>query len=90
MVKPVTLPGGHPVFVQRIKAGQTAASFHVLSALCTHKGCAVAWNAGAKQFQCPCHGGKFDVSGRVLGGPPPAPLPPLPVKVVKGVLMVAG
>jgi len=88
VVKPVTLPGGHPVFVQRIGAGQTAKAFHVLSALCTHKGCLVAWNAGAKQFQCPCHRGRFDMAGRVVGGPPPAPLPTLPVRVVKGMVLV--
>lgn len=88
-VKPVTLPGGHPIFVQRIAAGNAPASFHALSAICTHKGCAVAWNAGAKQFVCPCHGGKFDVSGRNIGGPPPAPLPSLPIRVVKGIVLVA-
>lgn len=88
-VKPVTLPGGHPIFVQRIAAGNSPASFHALSAICTHKGCAVAWNAGAKQFQCPCHGGRFDMAGRNIGGPPPAPLPSLPVRVVKGIVLVA-
>lgn len=89
VVRPVTLPGGRPAFVQRIAAGQAASAFHALSAICTHKGCPVAWNAGAKQYQCPCHGGKFDPAGRVVGGPPPAPLPSLPVKVVKGMLLVA-
>ncbi len=88
-VTPVTLPGGKPIFVQRIAAGNTPAAFHALSALCTHKGCPVVWNAGAKQFQCPCHGGRFDVSGRNIAGPPPSPLPRLPVKVVKGIVLVA-
>ncbi len=25
-------------------------------------------------FECPCHGGRYDVSGRVVDGPPPRPL----------------
>jgi len=89
VVTPVTLPGGKPLFVQRIAAGNAPSAFHALSAICTHKGCPVAWNAGAKQFVCPCHGGKFDMSGRNIAGPPPSPLPSLPVRVVKGMLLVA-
>ncbi len=89
VVKPITLPGGHPIFVQRISAGQTATSFHALSALCTHKGCPVAWQAPVKQFVCPCHGGKFDMSGRNIAGPPPSPLTSLPVRVVKGIVLVS-
>lgn len=88
-VTPVTLPGGKLAFVQRIAAGNSAAAFHALSAICTHKGCPVAWNAAAKQFACPCHGGKFDMAGRNIAGPPPSPLASLPVKVVKGLVLVA-
>ncbi len=57
----------------------------VLSPTCTHMGCNVAFNqaAGAGEagptrragvFECPCHGGKYDTSGRVIEGPPPQPL----------------
>lgn len=46
----------------------------VLSAKCSHLGCTVAWNEEKNEFQCPCHGGRFDEHGTVLGGPPPAPL----------------
>jgi Rieske Fe-S protein len=44
---------------------------HALSATCTHLGCQVRWDQKATQFRCPCHGGVFDASGRVLSGPPP-------------------
>jgi len=47
---------------------------HALSATCTHLGCQVRWDAASTKFRCPCHGGVFDVDGRVVEGPPPRPL----------------
>lgn len=46
----------------------------VFSATCSHLGCTVTWHAEQALFRCPCHGGRFGPDGRVLGGPPPAPL----------------
>lgn len=46
----------------------------VLSPVCTHMGCNVAFNETSSLFECPCHGGKYDMSGRVVDGPPPKPL----------------
>jgi len=49
--------------------------YDAFSAVCTHAGCTVDYNASSKQFVCPCHGGTYSASdGRVLGGPPPSPL----------------
>lgn len=45
-----------------------------LSATCTHLGCQIVWDEESARFNCPCHGGTYDASGRVLGGPPPRPL----------------
>jgi quinol---cytochrome c reductase iron-sulfur subunit, bacillus type len=64
------------VFVDRQGDG-----YRVLSAVCTHLGCGVRWDAGAQQFKCPCHGGVYDREGRVVAGPPPRPLDRLPVRV---------
>lgn len=52
-----------------------------LSAICTHLGCVVKWKQDIAELFCPCHGGKFDAKGNVLGGPPPAPLPSFPTRV---------
>ncbi|MDB5284931.1 MAG: Rieske (2Fe-2S) iron-sulfur domain protein [Bacteroidota bacterium] len=58
-------------FVQNTSNGYVA-----LSQNCTHQGCTVSYSGGASgTFNCPCHGGRFSVSGSVLSGPPPSALP---------------
>lgn len=44
-----------------------------ISMICTHLGCVVLPDEHG--FKCPCHGSKFDDSGKVLAGPAPGPLP---------------
>jgi Rieske Fe-S protein len=60
----------------------------VLSAVCSHLGCLVNYNKGKKEFLCPCHGGRYDLSGKNIAGPPPAPLTKFPVKVEDGMVLV--
>jgi cytochrome b6-f complex iron-sulfur subunit len=60
----------------------------VLSAVCSHLGCLVNYRKETREFVCPCHGGKYDISGRNVEGPPPAPLTKYPVEVRNGVVMV--
>jgi Rieske Fe-S protein len=45
-----------------------------IDSTCTHLGCRVSWNPGTQELLCPCHGGRYDSSGAVKAGPPPAPL----------------
>jgi glycine/D-amino acid oxidase-like deaminating enzyme/nitrite reductase/ring-hydroxylating ferredoxin subunit len=42
---------------------------HKQSAICTHMGCVVEWNHVEKSWDCPCHGSRFDPTGKVLMGP---------------------
>ncbi len=42
---------------------------HVVSAVCTHMKCIVNWNQSEKTWDCPCHGSRFDINGRVIEGP---------------------
>jgi len=74
---------GRPVVVVN-----TGEGFAALSAVCTHLGCVVKWKKARRQFFCPCHGGRFDVEGRVLGGPAPRPLAKLDVEELSGVVVV--
>lgn len=41
-----------------------------LNPRCTHAGCIVNFNSAEKSWDCPCHGGRYDLQGRVITGPP--------------------
>ncbi len=59
-------------------------AFTAFAAHCTHVGCAVRWEEGARLFLCPCHGGAFHADGRVAAGPPPRPLDRYPIRIREG------
>jgi glycine/D-amino acid oxidase-like deaminating enzyme/nitrite reductase/ring-hydroxylating ferredoxin subunit len=61
----VVRDGVAPVAVYRDADG----NLHERSAVCTHLGCVVHWNAGENSWDCPCHGSRFDIDGTVLNGP---------------------
>lgn len=41
----------------------------ILSSKCPHMGCTVQWNDAERSWDCPCHGSRFDVDGKVIEGP---------------------
>jgi glycine/D-amino acid oxidase-like deaminating enzyme/nitrite reductase/ring-hydroxylating ferredoxin subunit len=57
--------GGEKVAASRDHEGR----LHVVAAHCTHLGCLVHWNPLELSWDCPCHGSRFDMDGRVLEGP---------------------
>jgi len=66
----------------------SGAELSVFSPVCTHLGCYFTWNQTAERFECPCHASIFSMDGKVLGGPAPRPLDPLPHKVENNTLFV--
>lgn len=60
----------------RVIVAHTEAGFVACSAICTHKGCEIAYRAADKQFVCPCHGARFDEGGKVVKGPAKLDLKP--------------
>ena len=73
---------------QTVYVTRAGGELRVLSAICSHLGCIVPWDAGAKQFVCPCHRGVFAPDGARVSGPPPRGLDALPTKIEKGTLYV--
>ena len=76
-----TFVAEHRVFVFREKA-----TFHCISARCTHLGCTVqlsqqADSADSFEFHCPCHGSKFRADGTNFAGPAPRPLDHLALEI---------
>jgi cytochrome b6-f complex iron-sulfur subunit len=63
-----------PVSGQRVIVLQSQDQLFAFSAKCTHEGCTVTYLPGQSAIWCPCHDGRFDLSGRVVSGPPPRAL----------------
>ena len=62
--------GSQPGILIRTPAGDLRA----FSATCTHLGCIVQYRDDLGHIWCACHNGHFDLNGRNIQGPPPAPL----------------
>ena len=70
-----------PVMVINTEAGGIKA----YSAICTHLGCITYWHDQRQVIQCPCHDGRFNpMTGAVISGPPPRPLPSYELEIVEG------
>jgi len=56
-----------------------------LSAVCTHLGCTVHYEADLHRIHCACHGGTYDPrTGQPTGGPPPKGLGAYRVEIKDG------
>ncbi len=69
--------GSSPALLINTADGQLRA----FSAICTHLTCTVSYEADTGTMYCPCHNGRFDLSGNVISGPPPRPLDAYEVEV---------
>jgi cytochrome b6-f complex iron-sulfur subunit len=77
--------GNHrPFWLIRTGRGELTA----LAAVCTHRHCVLVWEAESATLKCPCHGGRFDINGNVLDGPPSRPLASLTISIKGGMVYV--
>jgi Rieske Fe-S protein len=79
----VSATAGEPAYL--IRNGQ---SIRLVSATCTHASCRVEWQPSDRNFQCPCHRGRYDIDGQVVSGPPPRALEELRVVVETGTVFL--
>jgi len=69
--------GSKPGIIIRTETGEVKA----FSASCTHLDCIVQYDPASKAIICACHNGKYDLSGKVVSGPPPRPLEEFTVNI---------
>lgn len=62
--------GNKPVLVVRTQSGE----YKAFAANCTHLDCIVQYKKEYGQIYCACHNGRYDLNGKNVSGPPPAPL----------------
>lgn len=54
----------------------TDGTLYAVDIACPHHGCELTWNDDEKSWDCPCHGSRFDYTGRRLAEPSKAALRP--------------
>jgi len=69
--------GNRPGLLVKTPSGELRA----FSARCTHLDCTVQYREDLAHIWCACHNGHYDLNGRNIAGPPPAPLPVYDVNV---------
>jgi Rieske Fe-S protein len=81
--------GGGTILADRqlVVTRPSANEVRVLSAVCTHQGCAVD-TVESGTISCPCHGSAFSLTGDVTSGPATKPLPAQRFAVVDGVVRI--
>ena len=86
----VARPDGPSEVVDRkiVYLVKTGEDVRALDSTCTHLGCRTRFNSETRQIECPCHGGVYDVTGKVIAGPPPAPLRSMTTRIENGQVMV--
>ena len=56
---------GENIGVYKDKNGK----LYAVSPVCTHLGCLLTWNNIDKTWDCPCHGSRFDYTGKNIYEP---------------------
>jgi len=79
-----------PVYVRDAQTYITSIGDEVVALWqrCPHLGCRVAWCESSREFECPCHGSKFNRAGEVRSGPSPRGMDRFKVDVTGGIIEV--
>ena len=63
-------------------------SVKALDAVCTHAGCLVSYDQEKGNIACSCHQSAFQLDGKQIAGPAPAPLPSYAARISEGRILV--
>lgn len=55
----------------RLFVANTGTFLYAMSQKCPHLGCRVPFCESSGQFECPCHGSKYNIGGEWIEGPAP-------------------
>jgi len=72
-VAPTEVPESTTVYVRNAQTYLTRIDDEIVALWqkCPHLGCRVAWCESAGEFECACHGSKFNRAGELRSGPSP-------------------
>jgi len=89
-VSPDAVPADTVLEIRQARAYLTKVNDEVvaLSEICPHLGCRVPFCASSGEFECPCHGSKFNRAGDYLEGPSPRGMDRYAVEIVDGVAVI--
>lgn len=48
---------------------ESTGKMHILKSTCPHAKCEVRWNSAEISWDCPCHGSRFNINGKLLTAP---------------------
>lgn len=48
---------------------ETKDKYYFISTKCPHLGCSLEWNQNELTWDCPCHGSRFDIHGKLISNP---------------------
>jgi nitrite reductase/ring-hydroxylating ferredoxin subunit len=80
----------YTVLDRAVAVANVEGDLHAFEDTCTHQGCSLSeGDLDGTIVECPCHGGRFDVTtGEAVGGPPVDPVDVLDVREEEGSLQI--
>ncbi len=77
-----------PTVIDGVIVWKSSGGFNVYSSHCTHLGCILKFDKNRGIFECPCHGSRFNLDGKVIHGPARKKLRKLDYTVQDGKIFV--
>jgi cytochrome b6-f complex iron-sulfur subunit len=72
----------------RFYVTSSAGNLVALYQKCPHLGCKVPFCDSSGQFECPCHGSRYNIRGEYIAGPAPHGMDRFPIKIDGGQVFV--